>query len=205
MKNILAENMLRFGSKNLTESEKINLQRLVETDPGDPSQAAVDLSTEYGTLRSALATYNSTFKGITGVDPGLFLRSSNAKPSQLLITSAKRQDDSGQSAGDNFVLRYDIPTAVLKRRVGTQPPSFYTLQLDGNSIGTSKGGGIWHYAVPENIKSKEKKVEQIKAAANTAGAAIAEFFKAVQTKVPKNYVVTRNTPGGDFIFGPATT
>lgn len=203
MKNILAENMLRFGSKNLTESERKNLQRLVEADPGDPSQAAIDLSTEYSTLYTALTTYNSTFKSITGVDPGLFLRASNKAPSQLLITSNKRQNDSGQSAGDNFVLKYDIPTGVLKRRVGTEPPSFYTMQLDGNSIGTSKGG-IWYYAVPENIKSKEKKVEQLKAAANTAGAAIAEFFKAVQTKVPKNYVLTRNTPGQDFIFGPAT-
>ena len=30
MKNILAENMLRFGPRNLTESEKRNLQRLIE-------------------------------------------------------------------------------------------------------------------------------------------------------------------------------
>ena len=30
MKNILAENMLRFGSKNLSEEEKQNLQRLTE-------------------------------------------------------------------------------------------------------------------------------------------------------------------------------
>jgi hypothetical protein len=30
MKNILAENMLRFGPKNLTESERKNLQRLFE-------------------------------------------------------------------------------------------------------------------------------------------------------------------------------
>jgi len=34
MKNILAENMLRFGSKNLSESDKRNLQRLMEqTEP----------------------------------------------------------------------------------------------------------------------------------------------------------------------------
>ena len=32
LKNILAENMLRFGSKNLSESEKRNLQRLIEQD-----------------------------------------------------------------------------------------------------------------------------------------------------------------------------
>jgi hypothetical protein len=32
MKNILAENMLRFGPRNLSESEKQNLQRLVEVN-----------------------------------------------------------------------------------------------------------------------------------------------------------------------------
>jgi len=30
LKNLLAENMIRFGSKNLTESQKRNLQRLIE-------------------------------------------------------------------------------------------------------------------------------------------------------------------------------
>jgi hypothetical protein len=32
MKNILAENMLRFGPKNLSESDRINLQRLMEAE-----------------------------------------------------------------------------------------------------------------------------------------------------------------------------
>jgi hypothetical protein len=37
MKNILAENMLRFGPRNLSESEKQNLQRLSEIAPGGGS------------------------------------------------------------------------------------------------------------------------------------------------------------------------
>ena len=179
------------------------------TTPGDPSQSTVDLSTDYATLYAALTTYNSTVQSIMGVDPGLFLRSSNKAPSQLLITSGKRQDDSGQGmSGDNFVLRYDIPTGVLKRRVGTTPPTFYTLTLDGNEIGTGAGKGIWSYGLNADLMKNAKKVEQVKAAANIAGAAIAAFFSKVQSSVPKNYVVNQSRSYADgtakYVFGPPT-
>ena len=200
--------------KRLLESKLGNVKPLVmeqvtgTTTPGDPSQSTVDLSTDYATLKSALATYNNTFNSVMGVDPGLFLRSSNKVPSQLLITSNTRQDDGGQPGGDNFVLRYDIPTGVLKRRVGTKPVSFYTVPLDGNNIGTGKGYGIWFFGLNTDLMKKEKKVEQVKAAANIAGAAIATFFSKVQTSVPKNYVVTNDRAFADgsaeYIFGPPT-
>lgn len=192
-----------------------NRQYLVEnptgttqtTTPGDPSQSTVDLSTDYATLKSALVTYNNTVKSIMGVDPGLFLRSSNKAPSQLLITSGGRQDDSGQG-GDNFVLKYDIPTGVLKRRVGSQPPTFYTLKLDGNEIGTGTNKGIWFFGLNTNLMKKEKKVEQVKTAANIAGTAIATFFSKVQSSVPKNYVVNQSKSYADgtaeYVFGPPT-
>jgi len=210
LKNILAENMLRFGTKNLNESEKHRLIESGSTEPGDPSQSTVDLSTDYATLKSALTTYNSTVKSVMGVDPGLFLRSANEKPSQLLITSGQRQDDGGQPGGDNFVLKYDIPSGVLKRRVATKPVSFYTVPLDGNNIGTGKGYGIWFYGLNNDLieKKGEKKKEQVKSAANVAGAAIAAFFSKVQTSVPKNYVVNQSRAYADgsaeYIFGPPT-
>lgn len=201
--------------KRLLESKIGNVKPLVmeqvtgTTTPGDPSQSTVDLSTDYATLKSALATYNNTVNSVMGVDPGLFLRSSNKAPSQLLITSGGRQDDSGQgTSGDNFVLRYEIPTGVLKRRVGTKPPTFYTLKLDGNEIGTGANKGIWFFGLNQDLMKKEKKVEQVKAAANVAGAAIAAFFSKVQTSVPKNYVVTNDRAFADgsaeYIFGPPT-
>ena len=146
-----------------------------------------------------------------GVNPGLYLRSSNSKPSQLLITSGQRQDDSGQgTSGDNFVLRYDIPTGVLKRRIGSIPPEFHTLSLDGNTIGTGTGKGIWFFGLSNDLikKKGEKKKEQVKSAANVAGAAIAAFFSKVQTSVPKNYVVNQSRAYADgsaeYIFGPPT-
>ena len=206
------------GFKRLLESKLGNVKPLVmegptgttqtaatNTTPGDPSQSTVDLSTDYATLKTVLATYNSTFQSIMGTDPGLFLRSANNAPSQLLITSNTRQDDSGQGAGENYVLKYDIPTSVLKRRVGSSPVKFYTLQLDGSSIGTGPGG-IWYFGLTQDLLKKEKKVEQVKAAANVAGAAIATFFSKVQTSVPKNYVVTRSSSYADgtaeYVFGP---
>ena len=200
--------------KRLLESKLGNVKPLVmeqvtgTTTPGDPSQSTVDLSTDYATLKSALATYNNTVNSVMGVDPGLFLRSSNKAPSQLLITSNTRQDNSGQGAGDNWVLRYDIPTATLKRRVQANPVQIHTLALDGNTIGTGPGKGIWFFGLNQDLMKKEKKVEQVKSAANVVGAAIAAFFSKVQTSVPKNYVVTNDRAFADgsaeYIFGPPT-
>lgn len=213
MKNILSslneseKKRILEMHNNASKRHYLNEQNTTN-EPGDPTQSTVDLSTDYTNLRSALMTYNSTVKSIMGVDPGLFLRSSNKLPSQLLITSGGRQDDSGQgTSGDNFVLRYDIPTGVLKRRVGSNPVKFYTLPLDGNTIGTGPGG-IWYFGLSEDLKKKEKKVDQVKAAANVAGAAIASFFSKVQGSVPKNYVVNKTKSYADgtdeYIFGPPT-
>jgi hypothetical protein len=176
------------------------------TTPGDPSQSTVDLSTDYVTLKTALATYNSTFQDIMGVDPGLFLKASSDAPSQILLTSNTRQSQSGQgSSGNNFVLKYDIPTSVLTRRIATNPVKFNTLTLDGNSIGAG-GGGIWSYGLTADLMKKDKKVKQVKAAANVVGAALATFFIKVQTSVPKKYVITKDSTYGhsELVFNPPT-
>lgn len=196
LKNILAENMFRFGTKNLSETMKRSLN---ETDPGDPSQSTVDLSTEYATLKTALETYNSTVNSIMGVNPGLFFMQSEKSPSELLIIDIYRQDDG------TFLLKYDIPSGGLTRRLNSNPPKFFKLQLNGDSIGTS-GQGIWYFRLSDEQRNKTNKVEKVKAAAKIVGDAIAVFFTAVQTKVPKNYVVTQRSKSNDntnlLVFGP---
>lgn len=47
MKNILAENMLRFGSKNLSESEKQNLQSLTEAEIDLLTTPGIDKANKY--------------------------------------------------------------------------------------------------------------------------------------------------------------
>ena len=72
MKNILAENMLRFGPRNLSESEKRNLQKLVEqTEPGDPSQATVDLTSDITSLKTACMAFNNDIKNKLKIDTEL--------------------------------------------------------------------------------------------------------------------------------------
>lgn len=56
MKNLLAENMLRFGSKNLSESVKQNLQRLIEQAS---SGTAADPAKDPGFIK-AVTTYWNT-------------------------------------------------------------------------------------------------------------------------------------------------
>jgi hypothetical protein len=69
LKNILAENMLRFGPKNLSESDKRNLQRLSE---GASVPDSITLNYDNGMLRDNLMfngnqditwDINATFKG----------------------------------------------------------------------------------------------------------------------------------------------
>jgi hypothetical protein len=71
MKNILAENMLRFGPKNLSESDKRRLQRLSEAAS---VPATITLNYDNGMLRHDLLytrsgdyawDLNATFKGST--------------------------------------------------------------------------------------------------------------------------------------------
>jgi len=64
LKNILAENMLRFGTKNLSETMK---RALLEFDPnypsekivrpGDPSQKSVTITTELTAVDSAIESF----------------------------------------------------------------------------------------------------------------------------------------------------
>jgi hypothetical protein len=200
------------GFKRLLESKLGNVKPLLmegptgttqtaatNTTPGDPSQSTVDLSTEYATLKTALATYNSTVNSIMEVNPGLFFMQSEKSPSELLISDLSRQDDS------TFLLKYNIPTGVLTRRLNSSPPKFFTLQLNGDSIGTS-GQGIWYFRLSDEQRNKANKVEKVKAAAKIVGDAIGAFFTAVQTKVPKNYVVTQRSNSTDttnlLVFGP---
>jgi hypothetical protein len=202
MKNILAENLLRFGVKNLKESDK---QRLKEADPGDPSQSTVDLSADYASLKSALATYNSTIKSITGFDPGLFLRAANKNPTDLLITSATRQT---KKNGDGYHLKWQ-PNNPNKIWVFFPPTEKFsgdelTINLDGKSIGSSSYG-LWKYSGVN--ANNEKQVAKVKQAADTLGNAIVQFFNKVQSSVPKNYIITKSRAYDDgtaeLIFGAA--
>jgi hypothetical protein len=75
MKNILAENMLRFGPKNLSESEKRNLQRLMEqvtglaqgdATPFTGLKFSMSSGDNPGNMKTTTYTTNLTF---TGGDP----------------------------------------------------------------------------------------------------------------------------------------
>jgi hypothetical protein len=61
MKNILAENMIRFGTKNVTESERKNLQRLLEQN-----EDFWDPLTKNGTDS---ATHNKSFATVPFIVP----------------------------------------------------------------------------------------------------------------------------------------
>lgn len=187
------------------------------TTPGDPSQSTVDLSTEYSALKSALDTYNSAFEGITGVNPGLFLRESTKNPGELLITSNQAQRSHG---GNGFVLKYKIPTKQLIRYTpeytykgkdgGTYKAesNVYNMKLDATDIGANRSSGIWRHPITGGVDfKKEKETEKVRSIALTVGQAIVDFFNAFTTKnVPSNYVLTRqqgfDDGSSEFILGP---
>jgi hypothetical protein len=217
LKNILAENMLRFGTKNLNESEKHRLIESGSTEPGDPSQSTVDLSTEFSALNTALKTYNQQFDSIVGVDPGLFLRQSTKVPGDLLFTSNQIQR---LMSGNGYVLKYNIPTKKLSRYtpeytyktdnggIGKAEAHVYNFsKLDANNIGVSRSVGIWRHPIIGGVNfKKEKQTEKVKAAAITVGQAIFDFLNAFTTKnVPSNYVPIKmqNFADGtsEFILG----
>lgn len=81
MKNILAENMLRFGPRNLSESERKNLQKLSEAEPGDPSQAVIDLQPLVDKLKNHLIQFNNALadKNALGAQLGLSVSYANSQ------------------------------------------------------------------------------------------------------------------------------
>ena len=106
MKNILAENMLRFGPRNLTESEKRNLQRLTEADPGDPSQSTVDLTADMTALKSACTAFNNDLKSKLKIDTEL-------------MTSVTPE---GQTTGGPYIT---ITSPIFQKIYGTNRPYGY--------------------------------------------------------------------------------
>ena len=96
MKNILAENMLRFGVKNLTES---NIKRLSEQDPNEPLQPGQEANPLPDTPKSPdklidpkevdIAVVKSKLKGTTANFVSSLLKYNNflsvAKDGNLLI------------------------------------------------------------------------------------------------------------------------
>lgn len=88
MKNILAENMLRFGPKNLSESDKRNLQRLMEQVTGLAQGDAVPFTglkfsftsgDNPGNMKTTTSTANLTFTGGDPVIEEVYLSGSKGK------------------------------------------------------------------------------------------------------------------------------
>jgi hypothetical protein len=200
MKNILAENMLRFGTKNLNESTRQTLTE--QTDSGDPSQATIDLSAEYIAAREALQTYSATLKTLTGKDDSVFITTitQDQEPSAtIIITSNKyKMMPTPTPNAPAYKFRYDISTGTAKTYRFFTDPSTNTGRAEAKPANLDVDGiaaGIVFWKT-----KKEKDQATLTAAKKTAAAAILPFFNAIATKVPKNYVADINATNGTSTF-----
>jgi hypothetical protein len=184
MKNILAENLLRFGVKNLNESDK---KRLIEAEPGDPSQT-IDLSAELSEITTALRTYNTAFKEITGVNIILFVDSNNVNN----ITA-------NDLAANKFIVKLSDKGNMHRKTIigewGTylnepypkiSESKLFTLD-QGALMGSDPNIGLWRFGTkkvkfPENQNKRDQFKQKIKAAATVAGEAIAKYYTALIAK-----------------------
>jgi hypothetical protein len=105
LKNILAENMFRFGTKNLSESDKRRLREMhykalnlmeqeVEKYPEDPSQQSIAITTEFTAVQAAAESFAAEYnkKYLAGmIDP----RDRNKKFNEWKYTTKPKKDKSG--------------------------------------------------------------------------------------------------------------
>ena len=148
MKNILAENLLRFGVKNLKESDK---QKLTEQDPGDPAAMTPEMAQQsYSSATKELQTYSANFNRWTknkangGKGINLYLRvpASGANTVELVDSNSTRND------ADKWILQYNLDTKKLIRKVisttGAQNMNIDytggTATMSDWSIGRYRGG-----------------------------------------------------------------
>jgi hypothetical protein len=192
LKNILAENMLRFGTKNLNESTKQKLIESGSTEPGDPSQSTVDLSDDFRNANSALQTYADTYNALTKPEKQdkkpitLSLITDPTDPNNLLITGAGRAtagDAKGKEA-QNYIFKYNMPTQTLTRRLYVNNQwTTKTIASNPQNIGSGPDG-IWRYGGA----TSDKNVQAVKNAADKVGNAVITLFYKIRDTAPKGSV-----------------
>lgn len=180
MKNILAENMLRFGTKNLSESNKKILQE-ADNDPGDPSQSTITITNTYNALRQALNTYNAEYKKIVGQDIGLFF-SAGANSDSIGIYSNLQGDQ------NKALIQYDTKTGGIIRRRRQKDPSgsggFYwkTKTFSDNDINGAAADGEYGLAI-HGVTDAQKQLPKLKPAAIAVMTAVSNMFKEITPKL----------------------
>jgi len=137
MKNILAENLLRFGVKNLKESDK---KKLIELDPGDPISITPEFAQKaYASVAKEIQTYNEKFNKWTknkangGKGLVLFL----AVPASGDNTIELRDANSNRNQPNRWIMEYDLDNKKLTRKVMSgERPQNIDIAYDGRMTGS---------------------------------------------------------------------
>ena len=197
MKNILAENMLRFGPRNLSESEKRNLQRLVEADPGDPSQSTVNLTADITALKTACAAFNTATTKIYGTNPELFaVALYSTKNESFIHINQPSISDKGGAKWPYGLIGVNLATGEYRYygQYETGPSSYATTNAVGNkNVVDGIVWGIWWatgHVIGDSRKLKENDRKTLIDSATTLFNTVDPIFKKLMGY--KGYSVTTN-------------
>lgn len=152
MKNILAENMLRFGVKNLNESDKKKLtlneaaavlsiydnMLATQTKPGIPGQKSSGAPLTRGGDQSIvlLATYPSGLKFQNGIGYG---KTSDGSQFKIVSKDANYQNGTMTVSGD--VILWTSNDGKTERFAPAMAARIPALQIDASRIGTAPATG----------------------------------------------------------------
>lgn len=187
MKNILAENMLRFGPKNLSESDRSNLQRLMEQVTGLAQGDAVPFTglkfsissgDNPGNMHITNYTANLTFTGGNPVIEEIFLAGPKGKEDTTKDKVVIKIKNAAFSC-NFFIYKNEIATnkfTILDAKSGVKSDAatfnFETSEYNGVVSYTSKMAAYLVDSMTDQKYSKAKDVFADVAWVKTARAAI---------------------------------
>ena len=142
MKNILAENMLRFGPKNLTESEKQNLQKLIEQDLSK-DKTAIDIVGKYRKANGDY-DYQKIINSKSASDIAMLLRWSNAKERGGMIPNDLEAVVEACFVAMANKSSKEFYNSVAKH-LGKDPGSYIMTFMSSDEIVKPKLGDLWNF------------------------------------------------------------
>lgn len=155
MKNILAENMLRFGTKNLSEQFLKNLANKVKDKIGDVKD---DVKDKIGDVKDDVKDkieHINACKGVTATNPPAHFKTKYVNNATTLYFFGVFAHDGGMVSREDRYTESDLVRNILKSMVSDEAPKPYGIDVYKRPV-TNAAGRYIHDSIKWSVPLTDK-------------------------------------------------